>query len=62
MAAVEVIINVVFYIRPNKAKKNFWFSCPFNFLHSENTQTGRQVIIKRHYDGKIYTHKNSNAR
>ena len=38
-----------------KLKKSFWSSCLVNILHSENAQTDRQIIKKRHYDRK-YTY------
>ena len=42
-------------IRPNKVKKKFLVLLPGQFLPSENTQTDRHIITKRHYDRK-YVH------
>ena len=38
-----------FPVWPNKVKKKFLALLPGQFLHSENTQADRQIIIKRHY-------------
>ena len=50
-------------IRPNRVKKCFWSFCLVNFSHSDNTQTVRQAVTKRHFMCihtvvLINTHKN----
>ena len=53
-STVKIIVQILhtFHLLGQTKLKCFWSSCLANILPSDNTQTDRKIITKRHHKGK----------